>query len=91
MMDRGLLEEAKLLEQYSKLPALQTVGYRELFNYLEGQYSLQQAVEEIKKNSRRFAKRQMTWFRKNNDIIWVDHEQDFSEVVETLDKIILDE
>lgn len=90
MMDNGLLEEAEKLVAYKELSALQTVGYQELFNYLEGNWSLEFAVSEIKKNSRRFAKRQMTWFRKNEDIIWVDYNQEFTDVVETLDKAMHD-
>jgi len=72
MMEAGLLNEAKQLYQYKDLNALQTVGYKELFNYFDGQYSLDFAIDEIKKNTRRFAKRQGTWFRKNKDINWFD-------------------
>lgn len=62
MMDKGLLEEARSLFEFRHLPALNTVGYTELFNYLEGNTVLDTAVELIKRNSRRYAKRQMTWF-----------------------------
>ena len=64
MMSAGLLQEVQSMFEYKELNALQTVGYRELFNYLEGNISLEEAVEEIKKNTRHYAKRQMTWFRK---------------------------
>lgn len=64
MMDAGLLQEAELLFPYKHLNALQTVGYKELFDYLEGKISLPFAVENIKKNTRHFAKRQITWFKK---------------------------
>ena len=64
MMEKGLLEEVKSLYLFRHLNALQTVGYRELFDYIEGKHSLEFAVEEIKKNTRRYAKRQMTWFKK---------------------------
>ena len=64
MMEEGLLEEVKSLFPFRHLNALQTVGYRELFDYIEGKHSLETAVEEIKKNTRRYAKRQMTWFKK---------------------------
>ena len=64
MMEQGLLEEARQLHPQRQLNALQTVGYEEIFNYFEGQTSLAEAVELIKRNSRRYAKRQMTWFRK---------------------------
>ena len=63
MMDAGLLDEVKSLFKYKNLPALQTVGYQELFSYLDGEINLNDAVDKIKQNSRRYAKRQMTWFR----------------------------
>ncbi len=66
MMEDGLLNEAENLFPHRNLNALQTVGYRELFNFMEGKISLPQAVEEIKKNTRHFAKRQITWFKKYN-------------------------
>lgn len=72
IMEQGLLAEVKGLMHYKDLKALQTVGYSELFDHLEGKTSLQQAVEEIKKNTRRYAKRQMTWFRKDPSIQWID-------------------
>lgn len=64
MMDRGLLNEAKDLFPLRHLNALQTVGYKELFEYFDGKKSLEQAVDDIKKNTRHYAKRQMTWFKK---------------------------
>ncbi len=64
MMDAGLLKEAENLFPFKSLNALQTVGYKELFDYIEGKYSLEKAVDEIKKNTRHYAKRQMTWFKK---------------------------
>lgn len=64
MMNEGLLEEAQSLFSYRHLNALQTVGYRELFDFMEGNVSLDQAVDLIKKNTRHFAKRQNTWFKK---------------------------
>lgn len=64
MMADGLLEEARSLHPYKHLNALQTVGYQELFDHFEGKCSLEEAVEKIKQNSRHYAKRQMTWFRK---------------------------
>ncbi len=64
MMDAGLLEEAKGLFRFKHLNALQTVGYKELFDYFEGKISLDKAVEDIKKNTRHYAKRQITWFKK---------------------------
>lgn len=68
MMEKGLLEEAKSLEEFKDLTALNTVGYAELFKYFDGVWDLDFAVGEIKKNSRRYAKRQLTWYRKADDI-----------------------
>ncbi|MEO8766523.1 MAG: tRNA (adenosine(37)-N6)-dimethylallyltransferase MiaA [Ginsengibacter sp.] len=66
MMDEGLLHEATSLFNYRHMNALQTVGYKELFDFLEGKISLTAAIEEIKKNTRHFAKRQITWFKKES-------------------------
>ncbi|MBL0184003.1 MAG: tRNA (adenosine(37)-N6)-dimethylallyltransferase MiaA [Chitinophagaceae bacterium] len=74
MIQRGLLDEVKLLLPYQKLNALQTVGYRELFGYLEGPLSLDDAIGMIKLNTRQYAKRQMTWFRKDTEIKWCEPE-----------------
>ncbi|MDQ1160840.1 tRNA dimethylallyltransferase [Chryseobacterium sp. SORGH_AS 447] len=68
MMEKGLLEEARSLESFRHLTALNTVGYSELFRYFDGEWDLDFAVSEIKKNSRRYAKRQLTWYRKADDI-----------------------
>ena len=76
MMNDGLLEEAKALYPHKKLNALQTVGYRELFSFFDGTISKEFAIEEIKKNTRRFAKRQLTWFRKDTAILWFDYKAD---------------
>lgn len=73
MVEAGLVEEARLLLPYKHLNALQTVGYRELFDHFEGRTDLETAIEYIKMNSRRFAKRQGTWFRKNPDIQWIPY------------------
>lgn len=72
MIEKGLLEEAKALYPNKQLNALQTVGYRELFSYLDGITTLEEAISEIKKNTRRFAKRQGTWYRKDDKIKWFD-------------------
>lgn len=74
MIAQGLVSEVEKLKKHPNLNALQTVGYKELFNYLEGNWTLDFAISEIKKNTRRFAKRQMTWFRKNEDTVWVPHD-----------------
>lgn len=74
MMSDGLLEEAKQLFPLRNYNALQTVGYKELFEHLEGKISLEEAVELIKRNSRRYAKRQLTWFNKDKEINWFQPE-----------------
>lgn len=74
MMAEGLLDEAKKLYNLQHLNALNTVGYSELFKFWNGAWTLDFAISEIKKNSRRYAKRQLTWFRKKEDIIWFDYQ-----------------
>ncbi|WP_299001686.1 tRNA (adenosine(37)-N6)-dimethylallyltransferase MiaA [uncultured Tenacibaculum sp.] len=85
MIENGLIEEAQKLHQYKKLNALQTVGYRELFEYFEGNFTKEFAIDEIKKNSRRFAKRQGTWFRKDPEIIWFDFQEDVNNIIATIE------
>ena len=70
MVNEGLVEEAQSLYPLKDLNALQTVGYRELFDHFDDKISLEFAIEEIKKNTRRFAKRQMTWFKKDTEVNW---------------------
>ncbi len=84
MLEAGLLEEVKSLLPYKHLNALNTVGYKELFNYFEGQWTLDFATSEIKKNTRRFAKRQLTWFRKNEQTQWFDYTSPTNAIVEYL-------
>ena len=74
MMENGLLDEVKALLPYKHLNALQTVGYKELFDYLAQQSSLEKAVDQVKINTRQYAKRQLTWFRKDNQMRWVSPE-----------------
>ncbi|MCB0485483.1 MAG: tRNA (adenosine(37)-N6)-dimethylallyltransferase MiaA [Flavobacteriaceae bacterium] len=81
MMEEGLLEEVKKLASYKNLNALQTVGYKELFLYLNNEMPLETAIEEIKKNTRRFAKRQLTWYRKDDEIKWFDYQEDVSNII----------
>lgn len=81
MVAEGLVAEAEALLPHKTLNALQTVGYRELFHYFEGTLTQQEAIEEIKKNTRRFAKRQGTWFRNNKQINWFDYTTDSSEII----------
>lgn len=88
MMDDSLLDEVKTLYPHKSLNALNTVGYKELFNYLDGTWTLDFAISEIKKNTRRFAKRQLTWFRKDKHILWFDFETPIEAVLTELNKTI---
>ncbi len=88
MIENGLLNEAKLLFKYKELNALQTVGYREIFSYIEDEITLDLAIEEIKKNTRRFAKRQLTWYRKDSDIKWFDYKEKPEVIAEALNNLI---
>ena len=88
MMENGLLEEAKVLYPNKDLNALQTVGYRELFQYFDGNWKLEFAVSEIKKNTRRFAKRQLTWFKRDENTIWFDYKDDFSTIISSISELI---
>ena len=81
MMNEGLLFEAEQLFPNKELNALQTVGYRELFDYFEGKFTLDFAVEEIKKNTRRFSKRQITWFKRTENTVWFDYLIDRNEII----------
>lgn len=73
MLEDGLLDEVKTLYKFKNLNALNTVGYKEIFNYLDNTWDLDFAVSEIKKNTRRFAKRQLTWFKRNKETFWFDY------------------
>ena len=84
MLENGLIDEARSLMDFRKYVALQTVGYSELFRYFDGEWNLDFAVEEIKKNSRRFAKRQLTWYRKETNIHWVNFENSVQESLSLL-------
>ena len=88
MISNGLLEEAQKVYPHRELNALQTVGYKELFNYLDGTWTLDFAIAEIKKNTRRFAKRQLTWYKKNREIIWFDFDEDPTKICSEIDKKI---
>lgn len=87
MMSEGLLAEAKKLYAYRDLNALQTVGYRELFSYFDHAISLEFAIEEIKKNTRRFSKRQLTWFKRNEKTKWFDFETPIEKVISYINSI----
>jgi tRNA dimethylallyltransferase len=81
MINEGLLEEAQSLFPHKDLNALQTVGYRELFRHFDSEISFQFAIEEIKKNTRRFAKRQLTWFKRNEETKWFDYLTSRKEII----------
>ncbi len=86
MIKEGLLDEVKSIHQYKTLNALNTVGYKEIFNYLEDEWDLDFAISEIKKNTRRFAKRQLTWFRKDPEITWFDYQINLEQVATHIKK-----
>ena len=75
MIRDGLVEEVKQLFPFRKLNALDTVGYKEIFDHLEGKITLEKAVDLIKRHSRQYARRQLTWFRKNKDIRWFEPDE----------------
>lgn len=78
MMEEGLLEEVKSLRErgcHRGMVSMQGLGYKEILAYLEGEYPLEEAVRILKRDTRHFAKRQLTWFRREQDVIWVDKEQ----------------
>ena len=87
MIEDGLLNEAKHLYPNKELNALQTVGYRELFSYLDHEISLEFAIEEIKKNTRRFSKRQLTWFKRNEKTKWFDFETPVEKVISYINSL----
>lgn len=86
MIENGLIEEAKNLLKYKNFNALNTVGYKELFSYFQGDSKLDFAISEIKKNTRRFAKRQLTWFRKDKSIKWFNYNTDSSAIIKFIEK-----
>ena len=86
MQEQGLENEAKLLYPNKKLNALQTLGYRELFDFFEGKISKEKAFESIKQNSRHYAKRQLTWFKKDEEIVWLPQDKILSYLQNKLQK-----
>ena len=87
MIENGLVEEVQNLQSYKSLNALQTVGYAEIFEYLEGKKTLSQAIDDIKKNTRHYAKRQMTWFKKDTAIRWFSPHLNVEELVKYVEII----
>ena len=88
MLNLGLLDEAKALYPHKQLNALQTVGYRELFGFFNEEYSLEFAISEIKKNTRRFAKRQVTWNKKDAEINWFDYTENPEIIIKRIKELI---
>lgn len=87
MMADGLLEEVKQVLPFKELNSLNTVGYKEIFNYLDGEWPLELAVEKIKRNTRVYAKKQMTWFKKNERIKWF-HPDEVEAIMQYIDEQI---
>ena len=84
MVEEGLVEEARTMYPKRELNSLQTVGYREMFDYFDGTITLAEAIELVKRNSRRYAKRQLTWFRRDEEIGWFDPTE-LDKIVEFID------
>jgi tRNA dimethylallyltransferase len=89
MIDEGLIAEAEKLYTNRHLNALQTVGYSELFDFFDGKNTIDFAIEEIKKNTRRFAKRQMTWFKRPENSTWFDYKTDYEVVIEKINTMLV--
>ncbi|MEQ3662706.1 MAG: tRNA dimethylallyltransferase [Flavobacterium sp.] len=88
MMNEGLLKEVETVFPHKNLNALQTVGYRELFDYLDNQITLDVAIKEIKKNTRRFAKRQLTWFKRTENTKWFQFPFETNKIIQEIEKDI---
>lgn len=86
MMQQGMLDEAKALYPHRQLNALNTVGYKELFDYIDGRWTLDEAVERIKGNTRRYARKQLTWLKRNEQTTWFhpDNEKDIFKYIDNL-------
>lgn len=87
MIEKGLMEEAQSLYDYRNLTPLKTVGYRELFEHFEGKLSLEEATEQIKNHTRAYARRQLTWFRRDKDITWFEPEQ-LQEIIRHVENVL---
>ncbi len=85
MIDAGLLNEAKTVYPHRKLNSLNTVGYKELFSYLEGDCSLDEAIDLIQRNTRKYARKQLTWFRRDQQIKWFEPDQ-IQEIIDYVDQ-----
>ena len=90
MVESGLINEAKELYSLKSLKVLNTIGYSEVFNYIENKYSLEECISEIKKNTRRYAKRQLTWFKSIDKVEWITPEYDFEKIIAHINNLIRD-
>ena len=88
MIESGLINEVKELYNLKGLNALNTIGYREVFNYIEDKYSLDECINEIKKNTRRYAKRQLTWFKSIDNVEWITPEYNFEKITAYINTLI---
>lgn len=75
MIEAGLIDEVKSVQLHRNLSSLNTVGYKEVFSFLDHEISLEEAIEKIKQNTRRYAKRQLTWFRRHKNAVWIDYQE----------------
>ena len=81
MIEKGLVNEVNALIKYKKFNALNTIGYKEIFEYLENKINLEEAIDKIKTNSRRYAKRQLTWFKSNKKVNWYSYDYDLKVIL----------
>ena len=88
MIESGLINEVKELYNLKGLNALNTIGYREVFNYIEDKYSLDECINEIKKNTRRYAKRQLTWFKSIDNVEWITPDYNFEKIIAYINTLI---
>ena len=88
MIESGLINEVKELYNLKGLNALNTIGYREVFNYIEDKYSLDECINEIKKNTRRYAKRQLTWFKSIDNVEWITPDYNFEKITAYINNLI---
>lgn len=89
MIEDGLVNEVKNLRKYKNLNALNTVGYKEIFDFLDSKINLDEAIEQIKRNTKKYSKRQMTWFKKYKNVLWIDENDKLDQVINKLKKSII--